>query len=361
MEITAGREYPLFRKYYVFLFYYLHPYFNNKFELFRLGLSDPENLLFQVDCENGAPGWKHQHFRVCDKCEVLPILFGDLRAVLEEREEMSKGDKKMMKEIAILRRDYHEWENKIMNLKAHQLRTAKSEADKQKIIGGLQVKFRSMRSEKCYVYLQEHDALITADWAMKHMPLYARESTVDWYGQRGMPWHVTHVTTVEGEDFFQHNLVHILEGDRQVRLEILTDFDFVSPGLGRRHCYFPPCTAGTQAARNQACLAAVRSSGYVCNAKATVSNILCTTGCYKSAATLASIRPIADDIGGIEVVGYYYSEAQSGKGPPDLTSARVKRKTRSAADAGTNVRFTSYEACDLCFPRGLANNFIPYL
>lgn len=57
---------------------------------------------------------------------------------------------------------------------------------------------------------------MTLDFAMKHMPLHPRESTVDWYGQRGMPWHITHVTTPINEQYYQHNLVHIFKGERQV-------------------------------------------------------------------------------------------------------------------------------------------------
>ncbi|GMS98083.1 hypothetical protein PENTCL1PPCAC_20258, partial [Pristionchus entomophagus] len=60
-------------------------------------------------------------------------------------------------------------------------------------------------------------------------------------------------------------------------------------------------------------------------------------GAYKSSSTLASIQSIADEVGGITVVGYYFSEAQAGKGPCDRTSAIVKGVTRSYADAGGKV------------------------
>lgn len=68
------------------------------------------------------------------------MFFGDLRETLETIESKSYNDESKMKEIKMIRRDYYDWEDKIEKLKAHQLRTAKSEHDRQTIIKNLKVR-----------------------------------------------------------------------------------------------------------------------------------------------------------------------------------------------------------------------------
>lgn len=49
--------------------------------------------------------------------------------------------------------------------------------------------------------------------------LYSRESTADFFGQRGMSWHVLHcLARIDGE-YRQHNIIHIMTGDRQVSIK----------------------------------------------------------------------------------------------------------------------------------------------
>lgn len=39
--------------------------------------------------------------------------------------------------------------------------------------------------------LQPGDILIIMDWAMKFLPITFREKQSDWYGQKGINWHVS--------------------------------------------------------------------------------------------------------------------------------------------------------------------------
>ena len=43
--------------------------------------------------------------------------------------------------------------------------------------------------------LDESSALLFEDWAMKFLPCKYRESQHDWFGKRGLSWHVTVATT----------------------------------------------------------------------------------------------------------------------------------------------------------------------
>ncbi|GMT26874.1 hypothetical protein PFISCL1PPCAC_18171, partial [Pristionchus fissidentatus] len=254
-----------------------------------LALSDPDDLRFQVDCVKGPPSWIHSHNRICHRCETLQVFFGDMRATLEELAKKHKDDKKMMEEIDTLRRDNYEWEEKILKLKAHQIRTAKSEHDRVSTVGGL----------------KEGEVQLTMDFAMKLLPHHSRESTVDWYGQRGMVWHISHALTVIKGVYHQHNFVHIFTGVRQDSATVTAIAQDVLKQLkwkGIKKVY-------------------IRSD---------------QAGVYKSSTTIASIQSIAKELK-IDVVGWYFSEAQAGKGPCDRTAAQVKRKVRNYADSGKDV------------------------
>jgi hypothetical protein len=144
--------------------------------------------------------------------------YGDLRATLQGLEKKFKKDKKKSQEIAIMRRDWYDFEDKIDKLKAHQLRTAKAEDDRHWIVGGLGVRFFKKNSDSRKIHTsQEGEAMVILDFAMKHMPLQGRETTTDWYGQRGMPWHVSHSTANVSGEFVTHALIHIFDvNERQV-------------------------------------------------------------------------------------------------------------------------------------------------
>ena len=47
--------------------------------------------------------------------------------------------------------------------------------------------------------LDETSVLLVLDWAMKYLPKKFRESQTDWFGKRGLPWHIT-VATRKGND-----------------------------------------------------------------------------------------------------------------------------------------------------------------
>ena len=45
--------------------------------------------------------------------------------------------------------------------------------------------------------LDKSSVLLAQDWAMKYLPRKYRESQTDWFGKRGIPWHVTVATTTQ--------------------------------------------------------------------------------------------------------------------------------------------------------------------
>ena len=67
----------------------------------------------------------------------------------------------------------------IFKWKWHDLRSCKQEPAKQKVLSSL----------------DKNSALIVMDWAMKFLQLRHREKQSDWYGKKGISWHVSSVIT----------------------------------------------------------------------------------------------------------------------------------------------------------------------
>lgn len=66
--------------------------------------------------------------------------------------------------------------------------------------------------------LQDGHALITLDYAMKFLPQKSRERSKDWFGKRGISYHISHVLAKleDGNEIKQHTFVHVFGHDRQV-------------------------------------------------------------------------------------------------------------------------------------------------
>ena len=56
---------------------------------------------------------------------------------------------------------------------------------------------------------------IVQDWAMKYLPRKYRESQTDWFGKRGIPWHLTVATGREGGELQMLTFAHIFKSYSQ--------------------------------------------------------------------------------------------------------------------------------------------------
>lgn len=75
--------------------------------------------------------------------------------------------------------------DKIERWKAHILRAAHQDVAKDEILNSMSQK----------------QALIIMDWAMKFLPMKYRETQGEWFGKKGLSWHVTAVITKPEEEF----------------------------------------------------------------------------------------------------------------------------------------------------------------
>ncbi|GMR57033.1 hypothetical protein PMAYCL1PPCAC_27228, partial [Pristionchus mayeri] len=222
-------------------------------------LSDPDDLAFQMDCIKPKSPWSHSHTRVCHQCENVHVWFADMRETLNELLKKHKEDKNFRHEIEMMMRDLNDWVIKIEKLKAHQLRVAKSEYDRQQIVSGL----------------KPGECILTLDFIMKLLPLNPRESTSDWYALRGMPWHMGNALMWEKGDLWQHHFVTIIKGEREDSAMVTAIIRSIFYQLRRRGI----------------------SRVFLRSDQA---------GPYKSSSTIALIYSIAMDEK-IEVAGWYFS------------------------------------------------------
>ena len=115
----------------------------------------------------------HQHIESCNQCQTLKAVLDEVEAEIrgsswnpynEERRE------DLLYDFEGARSDIQQW-------KSHILRSMNQGEAKQDV----------MKME------DSSSALIDMDWAMKFLQLKYRERQFDWYGKRGLSWHISTV------------------------------------------------------------------------------------------------------------------------------------------------------------------------
>ena len=134
----------------------------------KFALSDEQDAAFQESCS-------HQHSETCDDCQ-------NLRNVLDEVKNQISGSSwnpYSNEQRDDLIYDFMQARTDILQWKAHILRSINQEAAKQ--------------DQLEMITTNPNYALIVMDWAMKFLQLKYREKQSDWYGKRGLSWHISTV------------------------------------------------------------------------------------------------------------------------------------------------------------------------
>ena len=91
--------------------------------------------------------------------------------------------------------------------------------------------------------IDESPVLIVYDWAMKYLPRKYRESQTDWFGKRGITWHLTVAARQAGEELQMLTFAHIFKSCSQdgcavlaVMANVNSQLKIVMPGL-KTVCY----------------------------------------------------------------------------------------------------------------------------
>lgn len=232
----------------------------------------------------------HEHNARCDRCELLPTIFHEIQSVLgsvdcsvEDREEMEY-------EISQSRQSIQAW-------KAHLLRAINQDAARHEILENLDAQ----------------SVFIVMDWAMKFLPRKFRESQSDWFGKRGIPWHISVAMRKKSnsDETEMLTFVHSFESCSQDSSTVLAIIDDVFIQLKE---IMPEI-----------------NSVYLRQDNA---------GCYHCASTLLSVHQVATKHG-INLKRVDFSDPQGGKGSCDRKAATIKSHMRIHLNSGHDIESAS--------------------
>ena len=248
----------------------------------QYALSDPRDRNFQVLCE-------HQHSDQCDRCDAMAEALLDIKNALAMMTEENIGvdakeELNFITDQAI---------SNIQAWKAHLLRSLNQDQARLDVIDGL----------------DESSVLLVEDWAMKFLPSKYRENQHDWFGKRGLSWHVTVATRkmVATQQLQMMTFAHVFQSCSQDSNAVLAIMEDV---IGKLKAIMP--TLKTVIYRQD------------------------NAGCYRSGATIIGASK-ATQVHGVTVKRLDFSDPQAGKGACDRKAATIKAHMRIHLNEGNDI------------------------
>jgi len=157
---------------------------------------------------------------------------------------------------------------------------------------------RSIQQDKARTSLLENletsSVLITQDWAMKFLPQKYRETQADWFGKRGISWHISVVARKIADKLQHQAFVHIVENCSQDSNVVVSIIRHTLQQLKKEH---PEIKTAFLRQDN--------------------------AGCYHSFTMIAACR-LMKEATDIKVERVDFSDPQGGKGPCDRRAATIK-------------------------------------
>lgn len=251
----------------------------------KFSLSDEQDPDFQESCS-------HQHLETCGDCQ-------NLRNVLDEVEGHIRGSswnpysKEQQDDLLY---DFKQASADIFAWKAHIVRSVNQEAAKQD-----QLKVISNNP---------NSAIIVMDWAMKFLQLKYREKQSDWFGKRGLSWHISTVISSDPDKAGSLELqsyAHLLDTSQQ---------DWFAVG-----------------SIIESTLKVIKTE------KPHVTQVYLRSdeaGCYHNNSLIATAKDIGQRVG-IAVCRYDYSEPQYGKDVCDRILCPMKTCIRRYCNEGHDI------------------------
>ncbi|XP_078372779.1 uncharacterized protein LOC144656433 [Oculina patagonica] len=255
-------------------------------------LSDKSDADFRKECD-------HSHDEVCDQCEALSAAIEDVKKVVQNAAFDSIDDKEEYLYLC------HTAAHAIQAWKCHQLRSVRQDQARLDVIESL----------------NEERVFIVSDWAMKFLPQMFRESQQDWFGKRGISWHISVVFRRLSGVLQSQAFVHVIQSCSQESHAAVMIMQHVLQTLKSEH---PEVTQAFFRQDN--------------------------AGCYHCSNTVSSLAQM-ERVVGIKVIGVDFSDPQGGKGPADRLAATCKCHIRIHINEGHNVT-TAHEMKEALLSHG---------
>lgn len=225
----------------------------------------------------------HLHDLTCDRCELIPLVFDEVDAALKDLVIDAEEKKEMAYVVSQSKRNILSW-------KAHLLHAINQD-------------------EACLNILRNLDptsVLVVLDWAMKFLPRKYRESQSDWYGKKGISWHIAVAMTKQECQLEMLTLVHVFQSCTQDSYSVLAIIDDVVSQL--------------KAVRPEIKQVYLRQDN---------------AGCYHSALNLLAMKEVAKKHK-VEL-RVDFSDPQGGKGSCDRKAATIKSHIKVYLNSGKDV------------------------
>ncbi|XP_052676632.1 uncharacterized protein LOC128158002 [Crassostrea angulata] len=235
-------------------------------------LSEADSLYFEEECS-------HHHSDSCVHCYQLDNILSSILDMVKDA-SWDNPDAYLFKVEKSV--------SAIKELKAHVLRSKN------------QGRARTNVTEN----LGDGDLFLVADWAMKFLPRKFREGQTDWFGKRGINWHIAVCATKNNDSYVLDTYLHILDSQcpQDSRLTTALIIDVVKDMANRREVH---------------------------NVHIWSDN----AGCYKSSYTLYALHQELKPI----IKSYNFCEAQDGKGPCDRKASHIKSAIKRYVNEGNDV------------------------
>ena len=248
----------------------------------NFALSDNSDDAFKVECD-------HVHNTVCNSCEYL-------KTILREMEDQIRN-----KRIAFYSKDHQEdilydfvkAKQSILDWKAHILRSCNQEKAKQDRLQNLTTS----------------EAIVVMDWPMKFQQMKFREKQSEWFGKRGLSWHISSVIFKDenSKEVEVQSYAHLFDSCTQdwyavasILEDLLVKFKSTHPSISQVY---------------------LRSD---------------EAGCYHNNSLVAALPSIGERTG-ISVRRFDHSEPQHGKDICDRILCPMKAAIRTFCNEGHDI------------------------
>lgn len=268
-------------------------------------LSDPSEPEFSEQCD-------HYHDLVCNDCKSLYHLeslmrnaFSDPEVVFYSNDE--KEDK--LHDVQVSLESIHAW-------KRHLLRAVHQDRARQEALD-------EVDSSKVF---------IMQDFAMKFLPRRFKETQMEWFGKRGISWHISHCVRRTSSNECEVSVYsHLFRQSISQSSEVVAAVMFHT--LQEEKTRHPE----------------IKEAFYRSDC----------AGSYASGGLLVPIRHIGR-LTGISIKRYDFSEPQAGKGPCDRSSAHQKSHVNRFLNEGNDV-MTAEQVKRALESHGGVQSVVPYV
>ena len=246
----------------------------------KFALSDASDSDLKEQCG-------HEHQTSCSQCDDISICLDKIGNVIKSKD--TKFYSKEQQEDIIY--DFERATKAINQWKAHIMRSTNQERAKQELL------------EK----LDPSSNLIVMDWAMKFLQIRFREKQSDWYGKRGLSWHVSSVISRDGStgELKVTSFAHLFDQCTQDWFAVASIIEHLLNYLKANDV----------------------KSVYLRSDEA---------GCYHSNFLISAVKDIGERVG-IDVEAYDFSEPQSGKDICDRILCPLKSSIRPYCSEGHDI------------------------